>query len=284
MGSDLCRGEGLGRLERIPVGECEIFLAEVFQVFGQGCGEGALEVRAFEFDAGSVQCVSGEEELGGVAGSPAVLDEVKIECVVGSVKLVADDGVFEPLGVEADLVGASGVRGGAHEGVVVLGVEWGEEGYGCFGVGGVCDAVFDGDGAGGVALDGFINEDGFGHCAVDEGEIGFLDLAVFEGGLAVAGGGGVLGDEEDSAGFAVEAADEVEFCLFFPFFGGADEAGPRAVFGGVADDVSGFVEGDEVGVFLDDPAGEFVFGDEWDLFWHWVLGGVVFVETKKPAR
>src|ERR1700748_2643805 len=123
----------------------------------------------------------------------------------GSVEGVADDGVAEGLQVDADLMGAAGFDADL------------DEGEGAVGAGDALEDVGGGDGgadtfaegaAGGhagaadeVAADGEV--DGgvvFGEVAVDEGEVGFGDLALGEHLAELAVGAVVFGDEDEAAG------------------------------------------------------------------------------------
>ena len=88
--------------------------------------------------------------------------------------------------------------------------------------------------------------------AVDEGEVFFFDGAGFPTAAEFAGGGGIFGDDDDPAGFAVETVYEVGRGAGQVQAGAADEAGVFIALGGVADEVGGFVDDEEVGIFKKD--------------------------------
>ena len=80
-----------------------------------------------------------------------------------------------------------------------------------FGLGGRAvrtDAVFDGDLALLILAEGRINQAVVvADVAVDDGEVFFLDGAGFPDFAEFAGDFGIFGDEDDAAGFTVEAVD-----------------------------------------------------------------------------
>ncbi len=131
-----------------------------------------------------------------------------------SVEVVADDGVAEGLHVDADLMGAAGLDADLDEGEGAVGggealedVDVGDGGADAFaaegsagGHAGATDEVTgDGEVDGGVI---------FCNVAVDEGEIGFGDLAGGEHLAELAVGTVVFGDEDEAAGLLVEAVDD----------------------------------------------------------------------------
>jgi len=119
-----------------------------------------------------------------------------------------------------------------------------------------------------------------GNMAVNDGEIFLGDTASFESFAKGAGGLGILGNEHDAAGFAVETVDERRLdpepitrrCratlsmnprplppTLSPGGGGgeikpgaANQAGHLAVFGRMTDQPRRFVDYEQVGVFVDD--------------------------------
>ena len=71
------------------------------------------------------------------------------------------------------------------------------------------DAVLDGDAAALVPAERRVNQPVvIAHAAVNDGEVFLLDGAGFPDFAQFAGGFGIFGDEDDAAGFAVEAVDE----------------------------------------------------------------------------
>ena len=73
--------------------------------------ERLASLRVSEGEVGGVEEVSGELEVGREVG-----DDVR-----GAVEGVADDGVAEGLGVDADLMGAAGFDADFHEGEGAVG-------------------------------------------------------------------------------------------------------------------------------------------------------------------
>ena len=71
-------------------------------------------------------------------------------------------------------------------------------------------AVFDGDDAALVFAEGRVNQAVVvRHVAVDDGKVFFLDGAGFPDFSELTGQHGIFGDEDDPAGFAVEAVDQM---------------------------------------------------------------------------
>ena len=121
------------------------------------------------------------------------------------------------------------------------------------------DTIFDGDDAVFVFAEGCINEAVIlGNVAVDDGEVFFLDEASFKGFSKFASGCRIFCDQNDAAGFAVEAVDEIRFEVLALSAGGqiqtgtADEAGHLAVLGGMADESRGFIDHEQIGVLEND--------------------------------
>lgn len=98
----------------------------------------------------------------------------------------------------------------------------------------------------------------FTDVSVDDGEVFFLDEAVFQGFSKFAGGLRIFRDQDHAAGFAVEAVDHIGFRVRGLRAGGqiqtgaADEAGHLAVLGGMTDQAGGFVDHEQVCVFKND--------------------------------
>src|SRR6266566_4500636 len=127
-----------------------------------------------------------------------------------AVERVANDGMAEGLGVDADLVGAAGFDADLdeREGAVGAGdpfkdMEVGDGGATVGAAGGHAGAADevagDGEGYGGVV---------FFEVAVEEGEVGLGDLALGEHLAKLAVGAVVFGDEDEAAGLLVEAMDD----------------------------------------------------------------------------
>jgi hypothetical protein len=119
--------------------------------------------------------------------------------------------------------------------------------------------IFDGDNAAVVLAKRGINQAVVvADVAVDDGEVFLLDGAGFPDFAEFAGDNGIFGDEDDTAGFAVEAVDQmsrklrVEGCRLQIEAGAADEAGKFIAFGGMTNQSRRFVDGQQVSVFVDD--------------------------------
>ena len=151
-----------------------------------------------------------------------------------------------------------------------------------FGLGGGAvgaDAVFDGDLALLILAERRVNQAVVvAHVAVDDGEIFLPDGAAFPDFAEFAGGFGIFGDDDDAAGFAVEAVDEMRLGSWVWDLrswilkgrsraggrrsiqinsGAADEAGEFIALGRMTNQSGRFVDDQQAGVFVDD--GEQVF-------------------------
>jgi hypothetical protein len=216
-----------------------------------------------------------EGEVGGVE---EVAGELEVRCEVGddvrgAVEGVADDGVAEGLGVDANLVGAAGFYADFDEGEEAVGagdpfedVEVGDGGASVGAAGGHAGAADqvagDGEGDGGVV---------FFYVAVEESEVGLGDLALGEHLAELAVGAVVFGDEDEAAGLLVEAMDDAgaEVAAYVGELGeveeeSVDESASVAAVGftggcegggagsGVDHHPGGFVDDSEVLVFVED--------------------------------
>ena len=99
-----------------------------------------------------------------------------------------------------------------------------------------------------------IDETGIGcDMAVDEGQVCFLDAAGFPEAAKRAGRGVGLGDDGHAAGFAVEAIDQVRVRSFAQVQpDAADQAGHGVGLGGMTDQAGRFVDGQQIGIFVND--------------------------------
>ena len=187
---------------------------DVERLAGLGVGLGMSEG-----EVGGVEEVAGELQVGSEGG-----DEVR-----GSVEGVADDGVAEGLGVDADLVGAAGFDADFDEGEGAVGagdafedVEVGDGGASVGAAGGHAGAADevagDGEGDGSVVLF---------EVAVEEGDVGLGDLALGEHLAELAVGAVVFGDEDEPAGLLVEAMDDAgaEIAAYVRELGEVEEEG-----------------------------------------------------------
>ena len=153
-----------------------------------------------------------ERETGGVeevAVELALSREVR-DGVRGAVEGIADDGMAEGLGVDADLMGAAGFDADFDEGEGAVGsgkafehVEVGDGGASVCSAGGHTDAAD--EVAGDREVDGGVV---FFEMAVEESDIGLGDLALGEHLAEFAVGAVVFGDEDEAAGLFVEAMDD----------------------------------------------------------------------------
>jgi hypothetical protein len=209
-----------------------------------------------ELQGMGVEHLAGDAQVGGQAMAGAA---------VGG---VADDRMSEAGHVNADLMGAAGFDAHAQE----RGEGAGGEGF----VAGAGGAAFFRDGhflaVDGMAADGEIDRaGGFGRGAPHEGEVFLLDGVGGE--LGDEGGDGlfVLGDDEDAGGVFVEAMDDAgaEFAAdaarSVQWWRRALTRVSAAWPGGGGRRGRGFVEDDEVGVFVEDVEGD-VGGEEADGF------------------
>ena len=150
----------------------------------------------------------GRRTLRGESGG----DEVEVERFVATVDFIANNRMPDVRKVDADLVfpsaagqdfeereGGAGAREGAEP------AHFGD-GRGAVG----SHAILDGDDAGLVAAKRRV-DDGLlgGEFAVDDGEVTLFHSAGFPLAAQVQGGGGVLRHEDEAAGFAVEAIDQL---------------------------------------------------------------------------
>lgn len=185
-------------------------------------------------------------------------------CAASSVQGVAEYGVAEVLEVDADLVGASGFDLDFEVGGGAVG-ESGEHFPVC--EGGACGEAMDGAAFAvlGMAAEGEVDGavGGVGD-AVDEGLVGFVDLAVAELVLEVFEGGGGAGEEDDAAGICVEAVDEagahgVADTSQVGIWGeeGVDQGAVGVSGGGMHDEACGFIDDQEVWILPQDFEGDF---------------------------
>ena len=183
----------------------------------------------------------------------------------GAVEGIAGDGVSGVGEVDADLVGTAGSDLDLEEG---MGGEAFQDAE--FGMGGAAGVEAGGHAgaAEGVAGDGGVDDAGIGaDAALDEGEVGFGDLAGGELAGEGAVGGVGAGDEEDAAGAFVEAVDDAgaEIAAEGGELGevveeGVDEGAGAAAGAEVDDEAGGLVDGDDAGVLIEDVEGD-VFGE-----------------------
>ena len=95
-------------------------------------------------------------------------------------------------------------------GVAVVGFERGEGGDGVFAVARGEYLHLGIDGRGGAFAERLVDAGGRGEVTGEHSEVGFANLAVFDRHLIFAGGLRGFGEDDDSAGFAVEPGDDVQ--------------------------------------------------------------------------
>ena len=207
----------------------------------------------------------GETELGGVEEVAVGVEGRQFELVNsevtrGAIEGVADHRVMERGEVDADLVGAAGVkldfeeRGGTDAGKgAPVGAGFAGPGKDEAAAGGHANAAL------GVTGDGEVDDAGVVEMAFDEGDVGFLDFAVAKG-FAEFGVGEIgLGDEDDAGGFLVEAVDDTgakDVAALREGLTATEERVDESAFvvsgAGVDDHAGGLVDGYDVGVFVED--------------------------------
>jgi len=181
-----------------------------------------------------------------------------------AVERVTNDGVAKSGEMHADLVRAAGVELNFEE---RGGIDAGEDAP----VGAGFASVAENDAAAGghagatlgVAGDGEVNGAAiFFQKALHESDVGFLDLALAKG-FAESGVSGVIfGDEDDAGGVFIEAMhDAGAECIttlresLAAAEEGVDQGAVRGAGAGVHGHAGGLVDGDDVGVFVEDIEG-----------------------------
>ena len=214
-----------------------------------------------DFEEGGMEGVAGEKEGLVEGGGPAGLDEVEIMVLGWAVDFVADDGVAGVSEVNANLVHAAGLGPCADEG------EWA-------GVG-ACKAVEDqeacaGGNAGGVdalleinagrmmnalAKEGGVDGKFIGRGpAPDDGGVLLGDAAALHEEAEMAGGSPGFGNEDETAGLAVEAVDDGDLAAVCELEG--EEMAKEMPHGEGIGRLAG-MDLEERGLVEDDPGGGF---------------------------
>ncbi|MCU1328295.1 MAG: hypothetical protein JWN34_3665 [Bryobacterales bacterium] len=202
-----------------------------------------------------------EQELLEQLGGHALAHEAKHEGGVGTVEFIADDREPEMCGVNADLVASARVGMNTGEGVAAAAGDGDELRFG-----GVAPS-FDNGPAGVefsacVRADGTCYGDGGFQVAGENGMIRFAECLVLNGALQTGSGFPGSGEQEHSAGLAIQAEGHAKDVVAEVFATGTDETGPRPETRTVHDDVRWLVEDEKVGSYLQNPAAEFLGGDE----------------------
>src|SRR5665213_950437 len=90
---------------------------------------------------------------------------------------------------------------------------------------------------------------------MDNGEVFFGDGMLFPQFAKLAGSGGVFGDNDDAAGFAIETVNQAGSASRAEMEPRpANQAGPFIPFGGMTDQAGGFVDDQQVRVLENDLA------------------------------
>jgi hypothetical protein len=207
-----------------------------------------------ELDAFGVESLIFEKELPAVAFGKAALNELEVEAFVESVELVANNRVANRLEMDPNLMFAPGTGFDTKQGELTLRLyEMFEECEPCFGVCAIGpNAIFNGHRAFFITTQGGVNGvESWIDMAVNNGEVAFQDFAAFPNAAEFEGSHGVFGDQNDAAGFAIEAVDE---------FGAgvraeveahtADQAGIDVAFGRMTNEAGWFVDDQQVGTFV----------------------------------
>ena len=116
------------------------------------------------------------------------------------------------------------------------------------------DAVFDGDTAGFIASQGRVNHALLcAHMAVDDGQVFLGDGAGFPDFPEFARDPGIFGKQDHAARFPIKTVHQVRRGGIFQINPrAADEAGVFIALGGMANEAGGFVDNQQVVVFVDD--------------------------------
>ena len=200
--------------------------------------------------------VIGQYQLPPLPVGQAVLRQRQIQIFIPAVKLVANHGMAHRGKMDADLMLPSRFWTYAQQGKLALRASKApfhpefRQGAGTV----AANAMFDGHLAGFVPAQRQINAPGIApHRAVDNGQIGLFDRAVFPKFAQQAGSGRVFCDKNHSTGFAVQAVDQVRR----PFRAQvkshpADQTRPLVALGWMADQAGGLVDDQQVGILEND--------------------------------
>ena len=209
-----------------------------------------------EADRMGVERVIRQYQLPPLAVGQAVLRQRQVQIFIPAIKFVADDGMADGGQVDADLMFPSRFWTHAQEGELTLRAAKApihpEFRQGQCAV--AANAMLDSDLAGVVPAQRQIDASGVGaHRAVDNGQIDLFDGAGFHEFAQKPGGERVFRGKNHAAGFAVKAVDQVRRSFRAQIkTHPADEAGPFAVLGGMADQAGGLVDDQQVRVLEND--------------------------------
>ena len=185
-----------------------------------------------------MQGVMRQNEPGALLRRQAIFDQRQIYIFITAVEFVADNGMAEMGEMDADLMFAAGAgnypqerKWNVEDGRWIVSSSFSSSSIvlvfrlsrtrtrtieaafdPVFGLGGRAagtHAVLDGDAAALVPAERRVNQAVVvAHVAVDDGEVFLLDGAGFPDFSQFAGGFGIFGDDDNAAGFAVEAVDQ----------------------------------------------------------------------------
>src|ERR1041385_1678404 len=199
--------------------------------------------------------VVGQDQPRALFVGEAAEDEVEIEPFIAAVEFVANDGMTGVGEVDSQLMLAAGAWPGTDQ------REWPafalEAAYdfdlGLRGRAIRAHAVFDGHGARLVLAERRVDELAMGRdVSVDDGEVALGNRAGFPNAAEFTGGGERLGDDDDAAGFAIEAVDQVRLRVSAEVEAhAADEARIRVALGRMADEPGGLVDHEQIRVFVE---------------------------------
>jgi hypothetical protein len=163
-----------------------------------------------KFHRARVECVVFKDQFRALLRRQAFLDERHIYILVAAIKFVADDCVADVREMDSDLMFASGARENFQEREIfsVARKSFLDKKFRLRSRAVFTHAIFEGDNAVFIFAERRVNHAGiFRNVAVDDCQIFFLDGARFENFSEFAGSFGIFCDQNDAAGFAVEAVD-----------------------------------------------------------------------------
>lgn len=165
-----------------------------------------------------------------VALRPAFFAKIQVKAFVVSVKFISDNAMPYVLRVGADLVLSSRVELNSGEGISVPAIQRFEKSNGGLRVRTFSHALFDENGTCGIGTQRGIDVLRLAHFAFENREVSFGNPTALDGFLAFACSFAIERDEDNAAGFAIEAGNEMHCFASAPFPHRTDEARPRTVF------------------------------------------------------
>lgn len=259
----------------------------MLRIFQEGCGGGGVDMESREGEFPGMECLCGQDESFPVFGGEGAGCEAQEDRVVDSVEFISHDGESEGAERGSDLVCSSGMEsgfqecegsGGIWEEVWWRAVFWWGEAIGSAdGEIGLCGGglgvfgefhqigiavIEDGPEAlflfhGGVRVfhEPSVGEEGLpGGASMDHAEILLvcLDAQGMQEFRGRCGKARVLSHQDDAGGLAVQSVDEVDSLLALRLSEPRPEGVVEEASGGVAGEISGLVDQEEVVGFLED--------------------------------